>query len=190
MATRAVFLDRDGVINEHVGLLYKPKQLKLLPNSSKAIKILNSSGFLVIVVTNQPVVARNLCSIEDVEKINNKLLEMLKEKGAVIDKIYFCPHHPDKGYPEENKSYKVKCRCRKPDTGMFEQAEKDFNIIKEGSYMVGDTTSDIKAGSDFGIKTILVRTGEAGRDKKYKVSPDFVVEDLLEAARLITDDNI
>ena len=116
---KAVFLDRDGVINKFVGLLYKPEQLELYPFVTEAIKILNNSDFLTIVVTNQPVVARNLCTIEELEFIHKKMETILGNEGAKLDAIYYCPHHPDKGYPEENPEYKIDCECRKPKPGMI-----------------------------------------------------------------------
>lgn len=178
---KAIFFDRDGVINKEVNFLYKSEQLKLIFAVGKAIKQLNSSDYLVVIATNQPVVARGLCTEEDIREIHKKLETLLGRQGAYIDRIYYCPHHPDKGYPEENKKYKIKCNCRKPEIGMLLQAEKDLNISKENSFIIGDTTTDIKTGKNYGIQTILVNTGYKGLDKKFSVKPDYIYQDLKEA---------
>jgi histidinol-phosphate phosphatase family protein len=178
---KVVFLDRDGVINKEVDLLYKPEQLKLISGVEEAIKQLNSSDYLVVITTNQPVVARGFCTEEGVREIHKKLETLLSRQGAYTDRIYYCPHHPDKGYPEENEKYKIKCNCRKPKIGMFLQAEKDLNISKEESFMIGDTTTDIQTGKNYGIRTILVKTGYKGLDKKFSVKPDYIFQDLKEA---------
>lgn len=182
---KAVFLDRDGVINEDVSFLSKPSQMRLIRGSAEAVKMLKDSGFLVIAVTNQPVVARNMCTEEDLARIHERMEELLSEKGAKLDAIYYCPHHPDKGYPGENPKYKIDCECRKPKPGMVFQASNDFGIEPSGCFVVGDRTSDIKMGRDAGCRTVLVRTGRAGKDGKFDIRPDYVCENLLEAARLI-----
>jgi D,D-heptose 1,7-bisphosphate phosphatase len=184
MKKRAVFLDRDGVINEEVDLLHKIDQLKLINGSAEAIKLLNKD-FYVIVATNQPQVARGLCSEEYIQKINEKMKKELEKSGAIIDAIYYCPHHPEKGFPDENPEYKIDCNCRKPKTGMLEQAVKDFDLNIEFCFMIGDRTVDVKTGENAKCGTILVKTGYAGKDKKYETRPDFVVDNLLGAAKLI-----
>lgn len=178
---KAIFIDRDGVINKEVNLLYEPKQLKLIEGAVEAIKRLNNSEYLVIVITNQPVVARGLCTEEDIKEIHKKLETLLGEHGAFIDRIYYCPHHPDKGYPNENKKYKIECNCRKPNIGMLLKAEKEFNIEKKLSFIIGDTTTDIQTGINYGIQTILVKTGYKGVDKKFSAKADYVFQDLKEA---------
>jgi histidinol-phosphate phosphatase family protein len=180
-----VFLDRDGVINEDIELITKPSQIKLIKGSAEGLKLLKKHGFITIVVTNQPVVARNLCTEEDVKKINEKLKTMLAKKGAVIDAIYYCPHHPDKGYPEENPAYKIECECRKPKIGMLLKASEDFGFDLKNCIVVGDRTVDIQTGKNAGCRTILVKTGKGGNDKKYDVKPDYVCKNLFAAARLI-----
>lgn len=182
---KAVFLDRDGVINEEINFLYKPSQLNLIEGSAEGIKMLNENGFLVIVVTNQPVVARGMCKEEDLNLIHEKLRKILAEKGAKLDGIYYCPHHPDKGYPEENAKYKIVCECRKPKTGMIMQASKDFGLDPKKCVIVGDRKVDIRTGKNAGCKTILVKTGHGGKDDKYYEEPDYTCKNLLEAVKLI-----
>lgn len=185
---KAVFLDRDGTLNVLKGLVYLPEQLELEPSAVEAIRTINSSAYLAVLVTNQPVVARGLCGMEDVELIHRKLQTLLGREGAYLDAILFCPHHPDKGYPDENPAYKIVCRCRKPDIGMLEDCAERFNIDLGASWMVGDTTVDIQTGINAGCKTALVLTGEAGRDGKNEVCADLIAENLLEAVRLILKD--
>lgn len=180
-----IFLDRDGTINRYAGLLFDDKRLELETNAAEAIKLINRSGMLAIVITNQPVVARGLCSIDDVMRIHNKMETLLGEKGAYLDDIAFCPHHPDKGYPGENPEYKIKCRCRKPGTGMVEDMARRYNIDLSRSFMVGDTTGDIQTGINAGLRTVLVKTGEAGTDGKYDVQADYEAADILDAVKLI-----
>ncbi len=175
---RAVFLDRDGVINREVNLLHDPDQLELLPGAATAIRRLNRAGWLTIVVTNQPVVARGLCSEEQLRLIHHKLETLLGAEHAYLDSIYYCPHHPDRGYPGENAAYKIPCQCRKPAIGMIVEAVKDFNIDLTGSWLIGDTTSDVQTGANCGVKTILVKTGYGGNDGKCPVSPTHVSADL------------
>lgn len=181
----AVFLDRDGVINEEVSLLHKPSQLRLIKGSAEGIKLLKENGFLVIVVTNQPVVARGMCTENDLKKIHERLEELLAKEGAKLDAIYYCPHHPDKGYPGENPKYKIECECRKPKTGLLLQAAKDFAFDVKKCVFVGDRTVDIKTGKNAGCRTILVKTGCGGKDRKFEVKPDYTCKNLLEAAKLI-----
>jgi histidinol-phosphate phosphatase family protein len=157
----AVFFDRDGVINREVDLLSSAEQMELLPGAAAAIKAVNRSGYLAIVVTNQPVIARNLCSLEELRRIHNRMETLLGREGAYLDAIYFCPHHPDGGYPEERAEYKIVCDCRKPKPGMLLQAAKDFNIDLAASYMIGDRTTDIAAGEAAGVKrAVLISTND------------------------------
>lgn len=182
---RAIFIDRDGTVNKLNGLVYQEEQFELEDKAAEAIKKINASGYLAIVVTNQPVVARGLCSIENVENIHRKMETLLGQEGAYLDYIIFCPHHPDKGYPEENPVYKIPCHCRKPDIGMLEDCAKQFNIELEQSWMVGDTTVDIQTGLNAGTHTALVQTGVAGRDGKYDAEAEIVCTDLLVAVEEI-----
>lgn len=178
---KAIFLDRDGTVNRENGLIYKEEQFVLEDGVIEAIRKINNSGYLAILVTNQPVVARGLCGIEDVEKIHQKLETILGREGVYLDEICFCPHHPDKGYPEENPAYKIICRCRKPDIGMIEDCAQRYNIDLALSWMIGDTTVDIQTGKNAGTYTALVLTGVAGRDGKYETRPNLICENLGQA---------
>lgn len=152
---KAIFLDRDGTINNYVGLVSHPAQLSLLPKVADAIRLINKSEYLAIVITNQPVVARGLCSIEDVDLIHAKMEEMLGAEGAYVNDIFFCPHHPDKGYPEENPLYKIECECRKPKPGMINAAAKRYNIDLSKSWMIGDTKVDFLTAVNAGVRPII-----------------------------------
>lgn len=138
-------------------------------------------------MTNQPVVARGMCEMEDVRRIHRKLETLLGRQGVYLDGIYFCPHHPDKGYPEENPAYKIPCECRKPKTGMILEAAERFHIDLEESWIVGDMTMDIQTGVNAGMHTALVKTGKAGTDGKYDVQPEVVGDDLLDAVGKILE---
>lgn len=178
---RAVFLDRDGTINREVNHLSSPDQLELLPGVADAIRRLNRNGTLSVVITNQPVVARGDLSLENLDRIHARLESRLGAGGAFLDGIYFCPHHPDKGFPGEIVELKCTCTCRKPEPGLIDQACRDLYIGRTDSWMVGDTTSDIEAGRRAGIRTVLLRTGHAGADAKYAVRPDYTAPDLADA---------
>ncbi len=151
---RAVFLDRDGTINKYVGFLRSPEKLELLPGAAEAIKRINKTGYLAIVVTNQPVIARGEITVEQLDEIHNKLETLLGQEGAYLDAIYYCPHHPDKGFPGEIPELKIDCDCRKPKPGMLLQAAKDFNIDLNQSIMVGDDERDMEAGRAAGCRTV------------------------------------
>lgn len=153
---KAVFLDRDGVINKYVGFLRNIDDFELLDGVSKAIKKINESGYLAIVVTNQPVIARGEVSFAELTEIHNKMETLLGEDGAYLDAIYFCPHHPDKGFDGEIPELKFDCDCRKPKPGMLIKAAKEFNIDLTKSWMVGDSDSDIMAGKNAGCSTVLI----------------------------------
>ncbi len=188
MSDSIVFVDRDGTINAEKDLLVDESELVLIPGSAEGIRVLNDAGAKVIIVSNQSVVARNLCTEEDVERVNARLLQMLAEKGARVDAIYYCPHHPEKNHPEANDpKYRRECDCRKPGTGMLEAGAKKFSVAPECCFMVGDSARDIKAGKDFGAVSILVRTGHGGKYKNSETKPDYVVDNLLEAAKLVVD---
>lgn len=184
---KCVFLDRDGTINRYKGLIHSEEDFELEDNAAEAVRLINESGYLAIVLTNQPVVARGLCNVEDVETIHKKMISLLGMEGAYLDDIIFCPHHPDRGYLGENPAYKIECNCRKPKTGMIDVMINKYNIDRNKSYIIGDTTGDILTGINSGIRTVLVQTGEAGSDGKYIVSADMETIDVLEAVKSILD---
>lgn len=171
---RAVFLDRDGTINKYVGFMRKIDDFELLPKTEGAIKAINASGYLAIVVTNQPVIARGEVSLEELEEIHNKMETLLGKEGAYLDAIYYCPHHPHKGYNGERPEYKIECDCRKPKPGMLLQAAKDFNIDLSRSWMIGDGENDVKAGKAAGCKTALIGNGEYGQDVSLENLQSFI----------------
>jgi mannose-1-phosphate guanylyltransferase / phosphomannomutase len=181
----AVFLDRDGVINKEVSHLSNPAQMELISGAAESIRRLNQAGYLVIVVTNQPVVARGECSQDTLRLIHSKMETLLGRQHAWIDALYFCPHHPDKGFAGEVPELKFDCMCRKPKTGMFDQAVRDWNVALAGSYCVGDSRRDIVAARRMGIVPIGVRTGSACRDCDTLDSPDWLVDDLGKAVEVI-----
>ncbi len=175
MTNRAVFLDRDGTINEHVeGHVTSQEEFKFLPNSLEALRLLAASEYKVIVVTNQSAVARGLMSGEALEGMHARMLWDVESAGGRIDGIYSCLHHPDD-----------RCGCRKPMTGLVELAAETFRLDLKGSWFVGDNTKDVETGARAGARTILVATGLGGRDGLHKTKPTYEARDLLEAAELI-----
>ena len=185
---RAIFLDRDGTMNVSKGFISNADDLELIPGTIEAIKAINKSGALAIVITNQPVIARGECSFEELHNIHNKLKTLLGEKGAFVDDIFYCPHHPDKGFEGEIPELKFDCECRKPKTGMIDEAVKKYNIDLSKSYMVGDSTMDLELARNAGVKSVLVDTGFAGNDGKYDRSCDIEAKDLLDAIEKIIKD--
>ncbi len=177
----AVFLDRDGTINREVTHLSRPDQIELLPGAAAAIRNLNRNGTLAVVITNQPVVARGEVTFETLNRINARLESQLGASGAFLDGLYFCPHHPDKGFPGEVVALKGPCHCRKPESGLIDQACRELGIGRQDSWMIGDTTSDIEAGRRAGLRTVLLLSGHAGSDAKHCVRPDFIAPDLADA---------
>ena len=149
---KAIFLDRDGTINRHIGFLTKPEQFELLPNVTGTVKMINKSGYLAIIVTNQPVIARGDCTWEELQEIHEKMETLLGKEGAFLDGIYVCPHHKDSGFEGERPEYKFECNCRKPHEGLLLKAAYDFNIDLSQSYMIGDSESDVIAGRNAGCK--------------------------------------
>lgn len=171
---KAIFLDRDGTINKYVGFLRKEEEFELLPGVADAIKKINKSVYLAVVVTNQPVIARGEVTYSQLENIHNKMETLLGKAGAYLDGIYFCPHHPHSGYEGEVKELKIDCDCRKPKPGMLLKAAEDLNIDLSQSYMVGDGENDIKAGKAAACKTVLIGEGEHGQDICVSSLKDFV----------------
>ena len=156
---KAIFLDRDGTINKYVGFLRKTEELELTEDAAEAIKLINTSGYLAVVVTNQPVIARGEVTWEGLDEIHNKMETELGKQGAYLDGIYFCPHHPHKGYVGELVELKIDCDCRKPKPGMLIKAAEDLNIDLKKSYMIGDSENDVKAGNSVGCKSIKIEEG-------------------------------
>jgi D,D-heptose 1,7-bisphosphate phosphatase len=151
-ARPAVFLDRDGTINREVNFLHSPSQMELLEGAAEAVRYINQKGYLAIVVTNQPVIARGECTWEQLQQIHDKMETLLGAEHAYVNAIYVCPHHPDSGFEGERKEYKIKCDCRKPAPGMLLKAAKDWNIDLKNSFMIGDGDRDVQAGENAGVK--------------------------------------
>ena len=177
---KAIFLDRDGTINKYVGFLRNIDDFELMDGVAEAIRKINESGYLAIVVTNQPVIARGEVSFEELEEIHNKMETLLGKEGAYLDAIYYCPHHPHKGYEGERPELKIDCDCRKPKPGMLLKAAADFNIDLSQSWMVGDGENDVKAGINAGCKTALIGQGKEniGQLVSEKSLLGFVKNDL------------
>jgi mannose-1-phosphate guanylyltransferase/phosphomannomutase len=159
--------------------------LELLADAGEAVRELNHHGWLAILVTNQPVVAKGFCTEADVAETHNKLETLLGREHAYLDRIYWCPHHPEKGFPGERADLKIDCDCRKPKPGMVLQAAKDLNLDLKACWFIGDTTTDVETARNAGVKSILVRTGHAGKDDKFKTAPDFEAANLLDSVRLV-----
>lgn len=183
MKPEAVFLDRDGVINEEVNYLGKPDELFLLPGAASAIRKLNQKGIKVIAVTNQSGVARGYFREEAVSEVHKQLAHLLAKEGAYLDAIYYCPHHPEAPLDR----YRKNCSCRKPRPGMLETAAHDFGLDLSNCYLVGDKMLDIEAGALVNCRTILVLTGygEAELRKEKTLHPDAVAKDLSQAVEMI-----
>jgi D,D-heptose 1,7-bisphosphate phosphatase len=180
-----VFLDRDGTLNVEKGFLRTPADLELLPEVGPALRSLRQAGFRLVVLTNQPVIARGEASEAVVADIHRRLEWELGKEGAYLDGIYVCPHHPDRGFPGERTELKISCDCRKPATGLFEQACCDLHVDVEGSWMIGDQTRDIELARQASLRSILVQTGAAGQDGKFRSTPDYVATDLAAAADIV-----
>ena len=161
---KAVFLDRDGTLNRYVGFLRKAEEMELLPGVSEAVRRINRSGYLAIVVTNQPIIARGEVTAAGLREIHNKLETLLGHEGAYLDAIYYCPHHPHSGYEGEVKELKIDCDCRKPKPGLLRKAAADFNIDLSQSWMIGDRESDILAGKAAGCRTALIGADDHGQN--------------------------
>lgn len=174
---KAIFLDRDGTINKYVGFLRDINDFELLPGVAEAIRLINESGYLCIVATNQPVIARGEVTRAELDEIHNKMETLLGTQGAYIDALYYCPHHPHRGYAGEVPELKIDCDCRKPKPGMLLHAAEDYNISLENSWMIGDGENDIAAGRNAGCCTALIGEGS--------FSQDLTAESLLEAVQII-----
>jgi len=178
---RAVFIDRDGTINEEKEYLYRTDDLVFIPGAPQAIRLLNEAGFLVIVVTNQSGVARGYYTEEDVHLLHRHIASLLEQSGARVDAWFYCPHHP-----AGRGSYALPCRCRKPLPGMLLEAAGRFAIDLESSVMIGDKLADMEAGAAAGCRSILVRTGYGSEEEQGCRSGIEVFDDLLSAAQSLT----
>jgi histidinol-phosphate phosphatase family protein len=158
----------------------------LIDGAADAVKQLNEAEYRVVIAAEQPGTARGETDLADMRRIHRKLQSLLGQQGAFVDAIYTCPHHPDEGFAGEVRAPKIRCECRKPDTGLVEDARRDLNIDLGRSWFVGDSTCDILTARNAGLRSILVETGEAGRDGSYAVMPDFIMRDLAAAARFIS----
>ena len=157
---KAIFLDRDGTLNKYVGFLRSVDEMELVDGASEAIKLINKSGYLAVVITNQPVIARGEITVSQLQEIHNKMETLLGKDGAYIDALYYCPHHPHKGYEGEIPELKIDCDCRKPKPGLLLRASEDYNIELSSSYMIGDSDSDVEAGKAAGCRSIKIEEGE------------------------------
>lgn len=182
---RAVFVDRDGTLNQLRGHIARAEDLELIEGAGAALHRLNEAEYRVVVVTNQPVLARGEASAADLTRVHARLESELGRDGAFLDAVYFCPHHPDKGFAGEVPELKQACQCRKPATGMVEAAARELNIDLSQSWMVGDSTADIAMARAAGLRSILVATGEGGRDRKYQAAPDLHARSIVEAVDLL-----
>jgi D-glycero-D-manno-heptose 1,7-bisphosphate phosphatase len=164
---RAIFLDRDGTINKSNGFVLNPDDFELIEGAAGAISLINHNGYLAIVITNQPAIARGELSFEELRRIHDKMETELGKSGAWLDDIFFCPHHPDKGFPGERSEYKIDCECRKPKPGMIIEAAKKYNIDLSKSYMAGDSRRDIQAALRAGCTPILITGKTDAACKEY-----------------------
>ena len=183
---KAIFLDRDGVLNEFGDFVTKPEMLKMKKEAAEAVRLINQSGYLAIVITNQPIVARGQTDIHTLLQIHGRLHFLLGINGAVLDDLYFCPHFPVAEGEHPNMKYVQQCSCRKPGIGLFLQAAARYNIDLSKSWMIGDTTQDVQAGINAGCHTALVLSGDPNPRKKCPdAKPDIECQTLLEALKPI-----
>jgi D-glycero-D-manno-heptose 1,7-bisphosphate phosphatase len=185
---RAVFFDRDGTLNEEIGYVGDPSRIRLLPGAPEAVGAVNRAGFDAIVVTNQSGIARGLLTVDAVQSVNQRVLELLELHGSQVDAVYYCPHHPE-GTVE---AYRALCDCRKPAPGMLRQAAKDRGLTLDASYVIGDKACDVGLAVAVGAKGILVKTGYGNsevakiRERGYTVA--FMADNVLEAVQWILED--
>jgi len=184
----AIFLDRDGTLNREKAWINSPDHIELLPGAADAVRTINESGCLAVIVTNQPVIARGECTEAELKAIHNRLEWLLGLNHAYVDALYYCPHHPDAGFPGERPELKFACMCRKPEAGLLERAARDLNIDVGHSWIVGDRPSDIQAAVKFGIRSALVRSGPLGDSSGSAGAPDGVFDTVLDAVHFILAD--
>jgi D,D-heptose 1,7-bisphosphate phosphatase len=184
---RAVFIDRDGTINKEVGHISQPHDLHVFPFVGSALKRLNENEWRTVIITNQPVIARGNATQDEMRKINARLDSEVAHKNAYFDRLYLCPHHPDKGFPGEIHELKIPCSCRKPAPGLIFKAQADLNIDLAKSWLIGDSTADLGAAEAAGVSSILVRTGYGGLDERHPFEPGFMQPDFAAAVDFILD---
>jgi len=182
---KAIFIDRDWVINEEIDNLSNINDLNILPGTVQWLKNINKSEYLSLVVTNQPMIAKWFLKESELDEIHKKLEWEIGKEWSYIDDIYYCPHHPDKWFEWEIPELKIDCECRKPKIWMIKQAIDKYNIDIEKSFIIGDTTTDIQTGINAWLKTILVRSWYAGDDWKYDINSDFIFSDFQEASDFV-----
>lgn len=185
--SQAIFIDRDGTLNEDIGYVSAPEELILFPWAAQAVRLINRAGLKAIVITNQSGIARGMYTEETLNDIHSTMLELLSRQDARIDAIYYCPHHPEAG----SARYRLNCDCRKPKTGMLETAAREHRIDLADSFVIGDKASDIELARNAGARSALVLTGY-GRETRehpdrWPCKPDIIAENLLEAAERILD---
>ena len=183
----AVFLDRDGTLIDDPGYIANPEQIRPFPGVGQALRRLNRSRYLAVLASNQPVVARGEVDERGLKLIHNRLEQLLGRDHAYLDAIYYCPHHPDRGFPGERPEYKIACNCRKPATGMIERAVAEMNIGPIDSWMIGDTSVDVETAARANLRSVVLGTGHGGRDGRYPRRPDFEFPTLTEAVDFILD---
>jgi D-glycero-D-manno-heptose 1,7-bisphosphate phosphatase len=187
---RAIFIDRDGTLNEDIGYVSTPDELILYPWAAEAVSLVNKSGFKAVVITNQSGIARGMYSEETLRAIHERMIEELAREGARIDAVYYCPHHPEVG----DAHYRIECDCRKPGTGMLDAAAGEHNIDLKRSFVIGDKSSDIMLAENAWARSALVLTGY-GREtlahpERWPCHPSFVAENLLQAVKQILDSEL
>ena len=180
---RAIFLDRDGVVNVEKNFVLAPEEMELINEAPEAIRKINESSFLAVIITNQSAVARNLITLDKLEQIHQKLKADLRTSNAYIDGLYYCPHHPDFDKSKGNPQLIKECSCRKPKPGMLIDASKDLYIDLENSFLIGDAERDILAGKEAGCITIGVRTGK--NIESFSINPDYIFDNVLQAVEFI-----
>ncbi len=185
-SSRALFLDRDGTINEEVHFLSSPNEVRLIPGSAKAIREARQHGYKVFIITNQSGIARGYLTEIDLHQVHKRLLHLLAEEKAFIDDIYYCPHHPEVGIPPLN----TVCPCRKPKPGMLLKAQQEHGVNLSQSFVIGDRLIDVETGYNGGARSILVLTGY-GRTERSQletsptVKPEYIAQNLLDAVHYI-----
>ena len=189
-SSRAIFIDRDGTLNEDIGYVSSPNQLRLYPWAAEAVRLINNSGRKAIVITNQSGIAREMYTEDTLARIHSRMLNDLAREGARIDAVYYCPHHPAVGIP----TYRVACACRKPRTGMLDAASLEHGIDLERSFVIGDKASDIELAENAGALGVLVLTGYGSETlahpNRWPCKPSIIAENLLDAVKRILDSDV